>query len=256
MVDLLSLFQSSKTKGKNAVLCLITQTVGSTPRKIGSKMLVYEDASIVGSVGGGKIEFLVIQDALKLMHSSVAKSIDYDLSGDAAMQCGGKLSVYFEGTQNKAPLYIFGAGHIGKVLARYASEFAFQVTLLDNRPEMLPEEKMEAIDYRSGDYQELLQTLPFHSNTFVVATTHKHIHDEEIIAYSLQKSHAYLGMMASKRKAVLARKKWMENPNLDKEKIEKVYAPIGIPIQCELPEEIAISVLAQLIDFKNKLEEL
>lgn len=256
MMDVLSLFQESKARGQNAVLCLITATQGSTPRKIGSKMLVYADGSIVGSIGGGKIEHLVIQDALKLLDSSVSKSIDYDLSGDAAMQCGGKLSVYFEAAQSQSKLYIFGAGHIGKVLSRYASEFAFQVFLLDNRPEIMPENKFKGVQYLVGEYSDLFAELNFDANTFVVATTHKHIHDEEILAECLTKPHAYLGMMASKRKAALARKKWSENSELEQEKIDKIFAPIGVDISCETPEEIAISVLAQLIDFKNKLSSI
>lgn len=253
MIDILSLFQECKTKSKNAVLCLISQSSGSTPRKIGSKMLVYPNGNIEGSIGGGKIEHLVIQDALNLMDSSTSKSVDYDLSGDAAMQCGGKVSIYFESAQSKAALYIFGAGHIGKVLSRYASEFAFKVVLLDNRPDIIPENKVKGVQYLTGEYFDLLKELSFNSNVFVVASTHKHIHDEEIIAYCLKKPHAYLGMMASKRKAVLARKKWKELPGIEQEKIDNIFAPIGVPIHCETPEEIAISVLAQLIDFQNKL---
>lgn len=253
MIDILSLFQESKIKGQNAVLCLISQSTGSTPRKIGSKMLVYPNGNIEGSIGGGKIEHLVIQDALGMMDSSVSKSIDYDLSGDAAMQCGGKVSIYFESAQTRATLYIFGAGHIGKVLSRYALDFAFNVVLLDNRADIIPEIKEKGIQYLTGDYSALLEDLTFNTNTFVVATTHKHIYDEEIIAYCLQKPHAYLGMMASKRKAALARKKWKENLDLKQENIDAVFSPIGLPIHCETPEEIAISVLAQLIDIKNKL---
>jgi len=253
MIDVLSLFQESKNKGQNAVLCLISQSSGSTPRKIGSKMLVYPNGDIEGSVGGGKIEYLVIQDALSFMDFSYSKSVDYDLSGDAAMQCGGKVTIYFESAQTRATLYIFGAGHIGKVLSRYASDFAFNVVLLDNRPDIIPENTVKGVDYLTGEYSNLLENLAFNSNTFVVATTHKHIHDEEIIAYCLQKPHAYLGMMASKRKAALARKKWKNLPELKQEKIDAVFSPIGLPIHCETPEEIAVSVLAQLIDFKNKL---
>ncbi|MBN1651659.1 MAG: XdhC family protein [Bacteroidales bacterium] len=253
MIDILSLFQECKSGGKNGVLCLISSTSGSTPRKIGSKMLVYPDGSIAGSIGGGKIEHMVIQDALAMMDSQYSKSVDYDLSGEAAMQCGGKVSIYFEVAQSQSTLYIFGGGHIGKVLARYANDFAFKVVLIDNRSEVLPENKINGVKYLIGDYTELLQKLDFNLHTFVVATTHKHIHDEEIIAYSLQKPHAYLGMMASKRKSALARKKWKENPEIDPKKIDEVKSPIGLQMACETPEEIAVSVLAQLIDFKNNL---
>ncbi len=253
MIDVLSLFQECKSGGKNGVLCLISSTSGSTPRKIGSKMLVYQDGSIAGSIGGGKIEHMVIQDALAMMNSQLSKSVDYDLSGDAAMQCGGKVSIYFEVAQSQSTLYIFGGGHIGKVLAKYASDFAFKVVLIDNRSELMPENKVNGVKYLIGDYTEIVQKLDFNPHTFIVATTHKHIHDEEIVAYCLRKPHAYLGMMASKRKAALARKKWKENPDLDQEKIDNVMSPIGIQIACETPEEIAVSVLAQLIDFKNKL---
>ena len=167
MIDILSLFQESKSDGQNAILCLITQTHGSTPRKIGSKMLVYTDGSIAGSIGGGNLEYLVIQDALKLLDSSFSKSIDYDLSGDAAMQCGGKVSIYFEVAQNQPNLYVFGAGHIGKVLARYASDFAFNVVLLDNRQDIMPENKVKGIQYMVGEYPSLLEDLSFNSNSAV-----------------------------------------------------------------------------------------
>jgi len=253
MVDVLSLFQESKTNCQNAVLCLVTNTVGSTPRKLGSKMLVYADGSIAGTIGGGNLEHLVIQDALKLISTSTNKSIDYDLIADAGMHCGGKVSVYFEIAQNQFSLFIFGGGHIGKVLSKYANELGFKVTVLDNRPEIFPEQRDKGIKYISGEYPDLFENVDFDKNSFVIATTHKHIYDEEIIAYCLRKPHAYLGMMSSKRKAALIRKRWESLPDIDQEIVKRVFAPIGVDIQCETPEEISISVLAQLIDFKNRL---
>lgn len=235
--------------GKSAVLCLVTQSFGSTPRKAGSRMLVLSDGSTEGTVGGGKIEFQVIEEARKILNTNQTKTIEYSLGNDLGMQCGGKMNIYFE-AMNAAPrLLIFGAGHIGKVLAKMAMNFHFNVSLIDNRPEVL-NEIAPGIEIIHKEFSDAYKELVFRENDFVVITTYKHTYDEEIAAYVLEQPHAYLGMMASKRKAAVARKKW-EEKGIDPIKIEKIFSPIGVDIQCETPEEIALSVMAQLVDQFN-----
>lgn len=236
---------------KVAVLCIITEALGSTPRKAGSKMLVFPDGSIKGSVGGGSLEHTVVEEAHKLMHSHHIKTVQYDLGDDLGMQCGGHIKVYYE-TINVSPrLIIFGAGHIGKVLCELSLPFGFDVTLVDNREELISGNWGKA-NFICKDFIEACHDIEFRSDDFIVVTTYKHLYDEEIVAYILSQPHAYLGMMASKRKAILAQKKWL-GKGLAQEAINQVFSPIGINIKCETPREIALSIIAQIVDEFNKM---
>jgi xanthine dehydrogenase accessory factor len=239
--------------GKSAVLCIITKSQGSTPRKGGSKLLVLDDGTTEGTVGGGRIEFLVIEEARKMLNSGLTKTIDYDLDGDVGMQCGGKMSIYFEAINSAPRLLIFGGGHIGRVLAEMALPYHFNVHIIDNREEVFRNLK-EGIHTIHGAFPQAYENIEYRESDFVVVTTYKHTYDEEIVAHILQQPHTYLGMMASKRKAALARKKWEER-GIDKEKIIHVFSPIGISILCETPEEIALSVMGQLVDELNKTKK-
>jgi xanthine dehydrogenase accessory factor len=244
-----SLAELSKS-GQSAVLCIVMKSQGSTPRKAGSKMLVNSDGKIEGSVGGGKIEYLVIEQALELMRAETPLIKDYDLGGDLGMQCGGKMTIYFEPINSVPRLLIFGAGHIGKVLAKMALNYRFQVVLIDNREEVF-QQKEEGITYILDSFPQAYQNLEYREDDYIVITTYKHTYDEEIAAWVLPQPHAYLGMMASKRKAALARKKWAER-GIDQRLIDQVFSPIGLSMQCETPEEIALSVMSQLVDELNK----
>jgi len=109
--------------GIKAALCIIVETKGSSPRKTGSKMIVYENGKQEGTIGGGSLELKVIEDAKEIMNGSVAQKFSYDLGDDLSMNCGGSAEVYIEPILQQQQLYIFGAGHIGKVLAKYAPDF-------------------------------------------------------------------------------------------------------------------------------------
>ena len=239
--------------GHSAVLCIVTQSLGSTPRKAGSKMLVFNDGSIEGTVGGGKIEFFVINEAKKMMNSSKSKTIEYNLGSDLGMQCGGKMTIYFEVVNSAPRLLIFGAGHIGKVLSDMAVNYHFNISLIDNREDVFKNIR-EDVKMINESFPEAYEKMDFRENDFVVITTYKHTYDEEIAAHVLQQPHAYLGMMASKRKAALAKKKWADR-GIEEGKIAKVFSPIGVDIQCETPEEIALSIMAQLVDELNRLQK-
>lgn len=235
------------TQGKSAVLCTVVKSSGSTPRKAGSKMLVLPDSRIEGSVGGGKIEFEVIEEALKLMHSNRTLLKEYGLSKDLGMQCGGKMTVFLEPVNPKSRLLIFGAGHIGQVLSEMAKDFGFQVQLIDNRAEIA--DKNPKVDLLS--FPEAWENREFLPSDFIVVTTYKHNYDEEIVQYVLGQPHAYLGMMASKRKAAVARQKFLD-AGFPEEAVQKIFSPIGVNMDCETPKEIALSILAQLVDELNK----
>ncbi len=250
MIQSLSQIQEEK---KAAVLCMVIESSGSTPRKAGSKMLVLSDGSIQGTVGGGVIEQTVIDEALQLMNTFQIKTVDYELGSDLSMHCGGKVKIYFEAINSLPRLLIFGAGHIGKILSEMALPFGFDVHLIDNR-EGVFNGKQGSIHYIYDQFPNAWESLEFNKNDFVVVTTYKHDYDAGIVDYVLSKPHAYLGMMASKRKAAKAQKKWIENGHSE-DSINSVFSPIGLNINCETPREIALSILAQLVDELNKLRK-
>lgn len=247
-----SLYQIQEQK-QAAVLCIVTESSGSTPRKAGSKMLVYSDRSIKGTVGGGKLEQNVMEKAMKMMNTHRAKTEEYGLTSDLGMQCGGKMKIYFEAINSLPRLLIFGAGHIGTILAEMARPFGFDINLIDNRAEVL-KENIASVHYIHEEFPNAWEDFEFFATDFVVVTTYKHDYDEAIIGHVLSKSFAYLGMMASKRKSAKAKEKWLEMGHSEKQ-IDKVFSPIGIDIKCETPREIALSVLAQLVDELNKMRK-
>jgi len=242
-------------ENRTAVLCIITHTSGSSPRKAGSKMIVFPDRKITGTIGGGSIEFQAISDALEVLKSGIPFKKSYNLEDDLGMHCGGQVEVYFEPVRSLIDLYIFGAGHIGRVVARYALDFGFRVTLFDERDSIFNE--FDSSPYRclAGDYMTAIENAEFSENTFSVIVTPQHEFDEKIVIQLARKPFAYIGMIGSKRKVADVKKNLMEKHGFTEEEINKVDMPIGIKFNAETPEEIAVSIIAKLIDVKNTLNK-
>jgi len=234
-----------------SALCIVTSVSGSTPGKAGAKMVVFSDGAIEGTVGGGGIEKQVIADALEVIRTQSSLFREYNLQTDLAMKCGGKLSVYIEPIARPAKLYIFGAGHIGKVLAGFAPEFGFETTLIDWRNDIF--ENPDTIQYRQvcKPYVEAANEIQPDSSTFCVIVTPNHDMDEEILAVLGKKSMAYLGLIGSKVKIASLRKVFLRDNILSEKELDRVDMPIGIKFNAIAPAEIAISILAKLIDVKN-----
>ena len=237
--------------GNPAVLCIVTATTGSTPRKAGSKMLVFQDGSIKGTIGGGSIEFQAIQEELNIISCGTPFSKTFHLEDDLKMQCGGTMEVYFEPIGCLPKLYIFGGGHIGKSLAGYATGLGFRPFVFDQREGIFEAWNMPGVETRNGDFVQIIDSLTFDANTYIAILTHKHDFDETVLLACLPKEFAYLGMIGSKRKVAEIRKKALEVHNIAESQLNKVDMPIGIPFAAETPAEIAISIVAKLIDVKN-----
>ncbi|MCF8371463.1 MAG: XdhC family protein [Bacteroidales bacterium] len=239
--------------GKETALCIITQTKGSTPRKQGSKMLVYTDGSVFGSIGGGNLEHKVIQDALGVLKEGKAKLFDHNLTSDHDMSCGGTVQVYIEPIGRKFRLHIFGAGHIGAGLAIQASRLGFTVTLIDERPEVLGSNHSDGIARINKNHKLAFEELAYDDHTFITSISHLHEYDREIVAHCARQPHAYLGMIGSQRKIAKARQIFTEQNLLTETEMNAIDWPMGIPIECQTPEEIVISILAKLIDVRGKM---
>ncbi len=240
----------SKSK-TNGALCTIVQTKGSTPRKVGSKMIVTEDGKILGSIGGGNLEKKVIENALYQINKNEAKLYKHDLLHQHSMCCGGVVDIYIEPIKKVNRLYIFGSGHTGKALAKCAIDLDFDIYVIDNRKEQLDDLDSDEINKMNLDYKKVLPSLPFDNNTYVVIMTYEHSYDRDILSYCIKKPHAYIGMIGSKRKIEVTKKNFIEGKLATKKELENLDMPIGLNIKAKQPEEIAISILAKLIEVKN-----
>jgi xanthine dehydrogenase accessory factor len=252
------IFNDLKTvieQGIPAVLCIVTETTGSTPRKTGSKMLVFQDGTIKGTIGGGSIEHQSIQEALNIICSGTPFSKRFHLEDDLKMHCGGTMEIYFEPIGCLPKLYIFGGGHIGKALAGYAIGLGFRPFVFDQREGIFDEWNSPGVETGNGDFIQIIDSLTFDTNTYIAIVTHKHDFDETVLLACLQREYAYIGMIGSKRKVAEIRKNALGNHNIPEEKLNKVDMPIGIPFAAETPAEIAISIIAKMIDVKNTLKK-
>lgn len=238
---------------QHAALCLVIDTHGSAPRKQGAKMIVFADGTIYGSIGGGSIEKEVAEAAVQLISSGKTARLTYNLDKDLGMHCGGTMEVYIEPLVPSQKLFIFGAGHIGKSLASFARELEFSVTVFDPRDDIFRDAAFAGFDVVGKDYFAAIDEAVFDDSTYIVIVTPKHVFDEEILALVARKPHAYLGMIGSSGKVELLKKRFLEENILTREELEAVDMPIGIKFKAETPQEIAISILAKLIDARNTI---
>lgn len=240
--------ENSDTK---AALCTIINTKGSAPRKTGSKMIVYQNGTIAGTIGGGALEKLVIEQALEVIKNNTSKIVEHNLVKDLAMCCGGTVEFYIEPIMNKKKLYIFGAGHIGKALAKFATELDFTTTLIDDRYDAFDNFGFQDCTIINEHHATAIEKLIFDTATFVVILTHDHQYDREILALTSKKPHQYIGMIGSERKVEIAKKNLISSNILEASEIAQVDMPIGLDINAVTPQEIAISILGKLIDVRN-----
>lgn len=239
--------------GDEAAICTIINTTGSTPRKVGAKMLVYGNGSIYSSIGGGTLEMKVISDALSVIRTKKAKIFAHALVQDHGMCCGGTVDIFIEPLVKRKKLYIFGAGHIGKALALFARDLDFMVTVFDERKDAFLNWKPEEITQITGKHRTEIKRTVFDKDTFIAVVTHKHAYDREIIALCAEKQHAYLGMIGSERKVAMAKKVFSVANSPTKSQLKGIDWPMGINIKVETPSEIAIAILAKIIDTRSKL---
>lgn len=251
MDDIFAKVEELKRSGKNAALCIVVETTGSTPRKSGSKMLVTESGETFGTIGGGSVEFKMIAEAMAVIGKNEPTKTSLSLEADAGMHCGGTMEIYIEPINPLIPLVIFGAGHVGTALAHYAKDFGFKITFIDFRTELLQKLQGQGYDIIKQNFVEAAIEADFSEKTCIVVTTPKHEFDEQVTAICTKKKFRYLGMIGSKRKVAAAKQNYLSKGQLTETEIEKIDMPIGIKFNAQTPEEIAISILAKLIDVKN-----
>lgn len=243
-----------ETEGKGGVLCTIISSKGSTPRHAGSKMLVFPDGTFIGSVGGGEIENRVLQEAKAAYLDGRTRKLVYNMvnpaEGDPGI-CGGTVEVYVEPILPKPILVIIGGGHVGKVTASLGKWLGFRVVVSDDRPEFCNKEFIpDADEFYICPMAELVQKMEITPHTYIVLTTRGSDVDVEGLAPLLDSPTRYIGVIGSKRRWLTTCKGLLEK-GVSKEKLDQVHSPIGLELGAETPEEIAVSILAEIIMVRN-----
>ena len=237
---------------QKVALCTVVNSKGSSPRKACTKMLVWEDGKIFKTIGGGDLEKKVIENAQQVIQTQKAELFEHKLVQDHGMCCGGTVQIFIEPIMNTKKLYIFGAGHTGKALAQFAQFLDFEITLIDDRIELIDELNLDnSVHIIEKAHLIALKELSFNENTYIAVMTHNHQFDKEIVAYCGKQPHAYLGMIGSQRKIEMTKKAFSVGEILTDKEMENIDSPIGLKINAETPEEIAISVLGKIIEVKN-----
>ncbi|MFZ2096166.1 MAG: XdhC/CoxI family protein [Anaerolineales bacterium] len=243
-----------KNNGVGA-LCTIIQSKGSTPRHVTSKMLVYPDGHITGTVGGGEVENRVISEALKAMEDRTPRLLSYNMSnpehGDPGI-CGGQLEIYVEPIIPKPILVIVGVGHVGKAVAHLAKWLGFIVVVSDDRPEFCNPQTIPEADYFFPvPLEELSGKITITPWTYIVMTTRGTDVDLKGLPSLLDSKAGYIGVIGSKRRWASTTKK-LGDAGISSESIKRVHSPIGLEIHAETPEEIAVSIMAEIIQYHQQ----
>ncbi len=252
-----SIFQALaelEKSGESGVLCTIIRSRGSTPRHAGSKMLVFPDGNFIGTVGGGEVEGRVIGEALEALKDGRPRLLNYDMvdpeKGDPGV-CGGQLEVYVEPLLPKPTLLIVGGGHVGKAVAHLASWLGFRVLVSDDREEFCsPELNPDADAFFPGKMNLLPEQVNITSQTYIVLTTRGVSVDIEGLPSLLRSQAGYIGVIGSRRRWTVARKA-LEEAGVSKELLDRVHSPMGLELHAETPEEIAVSIMAEIIMIRN-----
>lgn len=241
-------------KGEAGVLCTIIRSRGSTPRHAGSKMLVFRDGSFIGTVGGGEVENRVISEALQALQSGQPRLLSYNMvnpqNGDPGI-CGGTLEVYLEPILPKPTLLIIGGGHVGKAVAHLGKWLGFRILVSDDRPEFCtPALNPDADDFLPMPITELPKKVQISTQTYIVLTTRGVDIDIPGLPALLDTSAAYIGIIGSRRRWLTTRQSLLDQ-GISEQKLNRVVSPIGLELKAETPEEIAVSIMAEIIMLRN-----
>ena len=236
--------------GETFAIATVVKARGSVPRHEGSKMVVRADGSIEGTVGGGDLENRVIQESLEALGDGKARCLHYafrDLEQGDVGVCGGEVEVFLEPIAPRATLVVVGAGHVGRAVAHLARWVGFHVVVSDDRLEYAtPESVPDADEYVPGPLSELSQKTRITANTYIVLTTRGVPVDTEALPGLLETEAAYIGVIGSRRRWETAVRQ-LAARGISPEQLDRVTSPIGLELSAETPEEIALSVLAEIV---------
>lgn len=250
MQNWLEILSEYKKKQEPIALVTVTKCLGSTPCVIGSRMLVTKEKEIHGTIGGGKLEFKAIDEAIIAINENRIIESNYTLGPEFEQCCGGKVEFIIEPMNQSPELFLFGAGHIGLEIVKLLIDTPFKINLIDSRDNwFLNLELDESITIHQTtetDFKTFKDVVKWGNNCYVLVLTHNHAIDFDIITMALQNETKFLGLIGSKTKKVRFNNMLIKDMNIT-EGMTNVVCPIGLDIGGNSPKEIAISVVAQLL---------
>ena len=250
------------SRGEEAALVTIVSSNGSTPQRVGAKMLVFGDGRIVGTVGGGCYEHDAIGKARQVLETRKPTTVRYDLNDDFAEEtglvCGGQMEVFIEPIEAVPAVYIFGAGHVGYYLARMAHEAGFGVHVIDDRAAFANTERFPfAASVVVDDIPEWLGRTTLPATAYAVVVTRGHRNDLDALRALAPRELRYMGLIGSRAKVARLYEQLMTEGGVDPDRLARIHAPIGLDLGAVTPQEIAVSITAELIAVRRgKAESL
>ena len=247
-----------RRSGQKAALATIVAVQGSIPSYESAKLLVREDGSMIGTVGGGCVEAEVWAAAREVIHTEKPRKMSFNLAGhalyDNGLICGGQLEVFIDPILPVQTVYIFGGGHVSLSLSKVAALAGFRTVVVDNREAFANRERFpEADQVYAEEFEEVFPKLPVNECSYLVIVTRGHKDDMRVLAWAVTTSARYIGMIGSKRKAIEVLKE-LEKEGLSRRELERVHSPMGLEIGAVTPEEIAVAVVAEMIAARRGVE--
>ncbi|HET7871632.1 MAG TPA: XdhC/CoxI family protein [Terriglobales bacterium] len=244
-----------RKEGRRGALATIINVRGSIPSFDSAKMLVRDDGSIAGTIGGGCVEAEVWEAAREVMKSERPQTLNFNLNNnpkyDTGLVCGGTLEVYVEPVLPVSTLYIFGAGHVAWSLYKVARIAGFDVVVTDDRETYANRDRFpDARDIYADEYERVMEQLAVNDSAFIVIVTRGHRDDMRVLRWAAETPARYVGMIGSQRKTIAIYKE-LEKEGIAADKLARVYAPVGVDIGAITPEEIAVSIVAELIALRR-----
>jgi xanthine dehydrogenase accessory factor len=244
--------------GRKCALATIIEVRGSIPSHEAAKLLVRDDGSMVGTVGGGCVEAEVWNAAREAIETGRSRRLSFDLSqhaaADSGLICGGQLDIFIEPILPQPAVFIFGAGHISKSLAAISGLAGFSVSVIDDRESFANRERFpDVAEVLAGEYEDLFPKLAVNEAAYIVIVTRGHRDDLRVLRWAVTTPARYVAMVGSKRK-VLELVKALEGEGLPWEALERIHAPMGLDIGAVTPEEIAVSVVAEMIAVRRRAD--
>lgn len=254
-MEILERLAQSVDAEEPVALCVIVNSRGAVPRHAGAKMIVFRDGRTEGTVGGGEVENLIREEALASLKDGKTRFLNYDLidieKGDPGV-CGGSVTVFVEPYLRQAKVVVVGAGHVGKAVVHLASWLGFRVVVSDDRTDLCtPESTPGADQYLPVPINELPENLEIDSQTYLVLVTRGVDVDVAGLPALLEKEPVYIGLIGSKKRWAHTREKLLE-VGLTEADLARIKSPIGLFINAETPEEIAVSIMAEIIAYRNE----
>jgi xanthine dehydrogenase accessory factor len=244
--------------GQKCALATIVEVNGSIPSYESAKMLVREDGSMTGTIGGGCVEAEVWNAARDVIASEKPKRLTFNLGQDAAYDngliCGGQLEVFVEPVVPQPRAFIFGAGHISKSLSKVAGIAGFDTVVVDNREAFANRERFpEASEIHAAEYEEVFPRLDITSSSYLIIVTRGHRDDMRVLRWAVTTPARYIAMIGSKRK-VIAVVRELESAGVPRAAFDRLFAPMGLEVGAITPEEIAVAVVAEMIGVRRQPE--